>query len=193
MIKISTITMRVIGALLVLLPLSTSAQSAAFLLRQTLQGVTFQVDSSNQGSINQVFISAHTSSNSLGALQLQVDGLIAKAETADLNEDGYPEIYVYLQSAGSGSYGSLIAFASNKNQSLSRIYLPPIMDQPKLAQGYMGHDEFSVGTGVLVRRFPIYLSGDINAAPSGGVRVVRYKLIAGEAGWILQSAPVVEH
>ena len=30
-----------------------------------------------------------------------------------LNADGSPEVYVYVQSAGSGSYGSLVAFSAN--------------------------------------------------------------------------------
>ena len=57
----------------------------------------------------------------------------------------------------------------------------------------MGHDEFSIVESSLVRRFPIYLKGDTNASPSGGTRQLQYKLLAGEAGWILQLDRVVEY
>lgn len=56
-------------------------------------------------------------------------------------------------------------------------------DDPDVTRGYMGHDEFAVGEGSLLRRFPVYREGDNNAAPTGGTRQIRYKLEAGEAGW----------
>ena len=89
---------------------------------------------------------------------------------ADLNGDGSPELYVYVASAGSGSYGSLVAYSANRRKSLSEIYLPPITDHATAAQGYLGHDQFAVVEGTLVRRFPVYKPGDSNAAPSGGSR-----------------------
>ena len=100
----------------------------------------------------------------------EVEGQVVEAEVADLDADGSPEIYVYVQSAGSGSYGSLVAFAANKKKSLSDIYLPPIADDPKASKGYMGHDEFRVVENTLVRRFPVYRDGDANAKPTGGMR-----------------------
>ena len=92
---------------------------------------------------------------------------------------------VYVTSAGSGSYGSLIAYASNRNRSISSIYLPPLEDDPEAATGYMGHDRFVVGEGALVRNFPVYREGDTNSAPTGGTRQIQYHLQAGEAGWRL--------
>ena len=57
----------------------------------------------------------------------------------------------------------------------------------------MGYDEFSVVELTLLRRFPIYLEGDTNASSSGSTRQLQYKLVAGEAGWILQLDRVVEY
>ena len=50
---------------------------------------------------------------------------VAGAEVADINWDGSPEIYVYVTSASSGSYGSLVAYLANRRKSLSEIHLPP--------------------------------------------------------------------
>ncbi|MGB5191200.1 MAG: hypothetical protein WBN54_14170, partial [Robiginitalea sp.] len=47
--------------------------------------------------------------------------------------------------------------------------------------GYMGHDEFAVVETSLVRRFPVYKSGDSNSNPTGGTRQIQYKLQDGEA------------
>jgi len=43
-----------------------------------------------------------------------------------------------------------------------------------------------------MRRFPIYLEDDTNAAPTGVTRQIQYKLEPGEAGWILRQDRVVE-
>jgi hypothetical protein len=141
--------------------------SRPFFAQMVLQGVTFQAESPNEGSINLVTMRAETPEGKLGPIEVEADGTITNVEVEDLNADGYPEIYVYVNSAGSGSYGSLIAYASNRNRSLSEIYLPSLEDGPDASKGYMGHDTFAVGEGALLRRFPVYREGDTNAEPSG--------------------------
>ena len=138
---------------------STTVQAEPFFAQMVLQGVTFQVESPNDSSINQVIVRANMSEGSLGQMQAEADGTITNVEIEDLNADGYPEIYVYVTSAGSGSYGSLIAYASNRNKSLSEIYLPSIEDNPEISHGYMavkvvGDNQFAngkveVGDGVV--------------------------------------------
>jgi hypothetical protein len=165
--------------------------SSPFFAQMVLQGVTFQAESPNEGSINLVTVRAETPEGKLGPIEVEADGTITNVEVEDLNADGYPEIYVYVNSAGSGSYGSLIAYASNRNRSLSEIYLPPLEDDPDASRGYMGHDTFAVGEGALLRRFPVYREGDTSAEPSGGTRQVQYRLEAGEASWRLVPYNVV--
>lgn len=151
----------------------------------SLQGLTFKVSSPNDQSINQLTIETEGLKQKAEPIHREMDGTITGAEVADLNVDGFPEVYVYVTSAGSGSYGSIIAFSSNKNKSLSEIYVTPIEKIKKASKGYMGHDEFRVVESRLIRRFPIYREGDINAKGTGGMRQIQYKLKAGEAGWLL--------
>lgn len=165
---------------------SNSAQAEPVRAQKALLGVTFRVDSPNDSSLNQVTVHASTSEGSLGQMQAEADGTVTAVEVDDLNADGFPEVYIFVTSAGSGSYGSIIAYASNRNESLSEIYLPPIDDSPEISQGYMGHDTFSLGDGVLVRSFPVYRDGDNNADPGDGIRQIDYTLEAGEAGWVLR-------
>jgi hypothetical protein len=172
--------------------ISATVQAEPFFAQMVLQGVTFQVESPNDSSINQVVVRAETPTGALAPMQAEADGTITGVEIEDLNADGYPEIYIYVNSAGSGSYGSLIAYASNRNKSLSEIYLPSIEDDPAIVKGYMGHDEFAVGEGALLRRFPVYLEGDSNAQSTGPTRQIQYKLEAGEAGWVLRQDRVAE-
>ena len=151
-----------------------------------LQGITFHVQASNTGSLNQLTLS--TSGLELGdeVIKKEIDGSVTGAEIADINADGSPEIYVYVNSAGSGSYGSVVAYAANNKKSLTGIYIPPLEDDKKNSVGYMGHDEFAVVESSFARRFPIYKKEDSNAKPTGGMRQLEYKLVAGEASWQLK-------
>ena len=159
----------------------------------TLQGVTFTVTCDNDSSFNQLSIVPAGLLIDNQAITQDVDGIVVGAEVADLDVNGSPELYVYVRSAGSGSYGSLVACAANNRKSLSGIYLPPVADNGTIAKGYMGHDEFAVVENRLVQRFPIYLDGDTNAKPTGATRQVQYKLAPGEAGWRLAVDRVVEY
>ncbi len=107
----------------------------------------------------------------------EINGTVMNAEVEDLNADGYPEVLVYIQSAGSGSYGSVIGYSVNNGKSMSPVFLPEIAENKEASDGYMGHDEFSIIENTLVRRYPVYKPGDINARPTGGMRQIQYKLI----------------
>jgi hypothetical protein len=156
-------------------------------------GITFHVTSANSGSINEVTITPSGLEIDNSPVTVEVDGTITGAEVGDLNVDGSPEIYIFANSAGSGSYGSLVAFATNNRKSMTPIYLPPIAEHPEASKGYMGHDDFAVVESSLVQRFPVYAEGDSNANPTGGTRQIQYRLEAGEAGWVLTPDKVVEY
>jgi hypothetical protein len=162
------------------------AAGAAFDKKLELQGVTFQVSCRNKGSMNQLTLVPTGLSGENKKIEVEVDGTVTGAEVEDLNADGSPEVYVYTQSAGSGSYGSVIAYAANKKKSLSPITLPDLMEDKAASKGYMGHDEFALVENRLMRRFKLYKEGDSNGKPSGKTRQISYRLEAGEAGWILR-------
>ena len=114
------------------------------------------------------------------------------AEIGDMNIDSYPEIFVYLSSEGSGSYGKLIGYSTNNGKSVSQVYLPEISENEEINEGYMGHDEMAIVESTFCQRFPIYKEGDSNAQPTGGMRQIQYKLVDGEAGQMLAVEKVVE-
>lgn len=172
---------------------STVTQVKGFDRTLSLQGLTFHVTCDQSGSLNRLKIQPQGLKGKNAVIEANADGTVTDAEVADLNGDGFPEIYIYVTSAGSGSYGSLIAYGSNKNLSLTEIYLPPLEENPKALVGYQGHDEFRVVENALVRRFPIYKKNDSQARPTGGTRQVQYHLVAGEAGWILRTYRIVQY
>lgn len=159
-----------------------------------MHGITFQVTCEPcDSSLNRLTIAPSGLEIDNSIIEQEIDGTVTGAEVADLNKDGSPEIYVYVNTAGSGSYGSLVAYSANNNKSLSGIYLSPLEDDKKNSRGYMGHDEFAVTESTLVRRFPVYKEGDSNAKPTGGARELQYKLVPGEASWLLKLEKSISH
>ena len=155
-------------------------------MTHSLQGITFIVECPNEGSLNPLTITPQGLTGDNSPIQVEADGTVTGSEVADLNGDGSPEIYVYVTSAGSGSYGSLVAYSANNRKSLSAISLPDLAPGTPGAEGYQGHDEFAVVENRLGRRFPVYREGDSNSAPTGQTRQLNYRLVAGEAGWLLR-------
>ena len=170
---------KVQAAVLLLLssPFNTAVWAGAS-FNQTLnqQGISFQVQSSGEGYQQQLTITTTGARPPIKPIQQTVNGT--------------PEIDVFVQGAGSGSYGDLVAYAVMNSSDLSPIYLQELTGSA--AQGYRGHDQFEVVEGCLVRRFPIYKPGDTNAKASGGERQICYKLQQGEASWILRPTSVLK-
>jgi hypothetical protein len=158
-----------------------------------LQGITFRVQSPNAGLPNKLLITPSGLTVDNASIARPVEGLVVAAEVADLNADGSPEVYVFVQAPGGDARSSLVAYAANRRRSLSDIYLPPIDETPGNAQGYRGHDEMRTVEDTLARRFPVYKEGDAADTPSGGTRQLQYKLVAGEADWRLKLDRVVAY
>lgn len=169
------------------------ASAAAFNKEFDLHGVHFVVQATNNGSMNTLTITPSGLSEVNDVITREIDGTVTKAEVADINADMSPEIYVWVNSAGSGSYAIPIGYSANKNKSLSEISFPPISEDPVNSKGYMGHDEYAVVEGVILQRFPVYNEGDANAQPTGKTRQLQYKLTPGEAGWVMKLDQVMEY
>ncbi|WP_339494082.1 hypothetical protein [Pseudomonas sp. RA_105y_Pfl2_P56] len=157
-----------------------------------LQGIHFHVQATTVDGKPTLRIEPKGLEIDNSAMTRPLNGEIVRAEVADLNNDGSPEIYVFTRASGRGMPGELIAYSANHKKSLSDIYLPPVSDNPNTAEGYQGEDSFSVVENWLVRRFPLYDSADANAGRTGKMRQVQYTLDAGEAGWILREDKVTE-
>jgi len=172
------------GSLMLSLPM----YAGGFSQRLEENGITYTITSPNRADGNTVTITPKGLKGSNAPITIPVDGLVTKAEVADLNGDGAPELFLYTTSPGSGSYGKAYAWATNGKKSLTEIFITP--PQEKDLSGYMGHDEFAVIENSFARRFPVYKPGDANSSPSGGWRQFQYKLKAGEAGWVLRTKRV---
>jgi len=142
---------------------------------------------------------SHPAGRSLATIEVRTEGFehnfgevfedrdpVSDVFLADLDGNGFDEIYIITTAAGSGSYGSVLGFASNKDKSLSMIHFPEMQKGDEKFEGYMGHDTFTIEGRKLVRVFPLYSKGDTNESPTGGRRKLVYGLVPGEAAWQLR-------
>ena len=168
-------------------------QQIGFQKTLTLQDITFEITTVGEGSVAELIIQPNGLEIDNQKIVLEIDGQVVNAEIEDLNSDGFPEILVYTVSAGSGSYGNVIGYSVNNGKSMSQIYFPEISENKDASAGYMGHDEFAVVETSLVRRFPVYKSGDSNSDPTGGTRQIQYKLQDGEASRLFVINKITEY
>jgi hypothetical protein len=87
---------------------------ASFDRMHELQGIRFRVTSANEVSVNMLRIVPSGLEIDNSPIVREINGTVTVAEVADLNADGFPEFYVYVTSAGSGSYGSLVAYSADR-------------------------------------------------------------------------------
>ena len=114
-------------------------------------------------------------------ISFEIKGRVLKAEADDFNNDGFPDMVIYVYTGVESVFGKVIGIYSDKNTGIRPINFPDIMDDPKLNVGYKGHDEFSLVEGKLMQRFPVYQKGDsTNFVPSGVIRQIQYRVMPGE-------------
>ncbi|GAB3644085.1 hypothetical protein GCM10027423_47220 [Spirosoma arcticum] len=134
---------------------------------------TFTISGADTGAVRDLTINAYRGLLLLTKFGVRVDGAVVNAEVADLDNNGFPELYVYCTSDGSGSFGRVHAWQflleRKADITLAGWTLPK-------DSGYMGHDSLWIERDILCRKYPIYQSGDANTGPTGGTRMVRYRL-----------------
>ena len=114
---------------------------------------------------------------------IEVKGRIKKVEVDDLNNDGFPDLVLYVYNGEGGVYGNVFGISSEKNQNMQPIIFPDLLDDAKLKTGYKGHDEFKLLEGTLIRRFPVYNTADSTATqPTNVIRGIQYNVINSEGG-----------
>jgi hypothetical protein len=118
--------------------------------------------------------------NQAREFSIEVKGRIKKAEIDDLNNDGFPDVVLYVFSGDSLQKGMVIGISSDKNQSVNPIILPDVLDDQKLREGYRGFDDFNLMEGTLMRRYPLYVTDSLGAHPTGKMRQVLYRVVPGE-------------
>ncbi len=112
--------------------------------------MTFKIQTKGEGSVRQLVVKASEAGHTFPVIKSELMGSISGSEVDDLNSDGRPELFLYVTSAGSGSYGSVMAWSASKAHTLLPITMQELSG--KWAEGYMRHDQFAVVETTLMRR-----------------------------------------
>ena len=115
---------------------------------------------------------------------------VLRMYNSDLNKDGLEELFLITQSTGSGSYGTIYGFNTNKDETISEIIVPEIsqsdLSEGSVFHGYSGHDSIYIDNNKLFRKFPIYKPEDKNCCPTGGNKTIQYILKSNKSYWRLE-------
>ncbi len=113
----------------------------------------------------------------------EIKGVLKSAAVDDFNNDGFPDLLLYIFNGKDGSFGTVIGVASEKNESIRPIYFPDILDDAKLRTGYKGKDEYILIEGTIMRGFPVYdVTDTANVKPTGVIRHIQYRMVTAEGG-----------
>jgi hypothetical protein len=114
----------------------------------------------------------------------EIKGVVKGAAVDDFNNDGFPDMVVYVYTGKDAEIGSVIGIASQKNESIRPIFFPDILDDAKLRTGYKGQDKFQLIEGTLMRSFPVFDTSDTTGVlkPLNIVRHIQYRVTISENG-----------
>ncbi len=109
---------------------------------------------------------------------IELKARVASAEIDDLNNDGFPDIIIFIEDAAGKK--SIFPICSQDNERIAPILFPDIMNDMELSKGYRGKDEYKLVEGVLFRKFPVYPTDTTIKEPTNKVRQLMYRVVQGE-------------
>lgn len=142
-----------------------------------------------EGSVSFIVKSPNTDPNSFTvttsgmsvrneATTVDVEGEVVRAQLADLNQDSYPEVYIFTRTA-SGTE-AVYAFASYRNRSYGQIYVAEAAASTSLRSPSGGTYELTETR--LIQKF----TPTQNGQRTGDTQTVTYALKKGETSYRLE-------
>lgn len=157
-------------------PTTSAAPEAAppsFNKTLTAAPYTFVVSSAGQLGQRRLLVRAEQDGQELTTAQDSILGEVTDAQLVKLTAGLGSELLVFVEGAGSGSYGEVRGYWFG-GKDWERMSMPKLTGTA--ARGYQGQDKFRLQGQEIVRSFPIYQETDPNCCPSGGTRTIRYVL-----------------
>jgi hypothetical protein len=106
---------------------------------------------------------------------------VAATLQADLDKDGFEELYLFTRSADPGAYGSVLGLYSDQDKSVAVISFegntPYNSKEGEPYEGYLGEDEFALIEGILTNTISVAAT---NGMDEEGKRKIQYELIKTE-------------
>jgi hypothetical protein len=116
------------------------------------------------------------------AMNVPVRGRISYVQVDDLNNDGIADLILFIYNDSAAKHGTVLVLMSDGNKSILPCALPDPALEGKINTGYKGGDQFSMMEGTVLEKFPVFKAGDKDSLPTGGNRVVQYRVGRNESG-----------
>jgi len=165
---------------------ASPSRSAAFEQQLSEGGVRFTLMSPNTLEANTLTIKSEGLSKRNPSFTKDIGTQqVYRAALADLNQDSYPEVYIFTRTLEEPPKGEVYVYASYRNRSFGEAYVADESVLNQRSETYRGGDVFELQENALIRRFPLYINGRASADTS----TLTYKLKMGEASYRLEVAP----
>ena len=105
-------------------------------------------------------------------LKHTVLGQLESVQVADLDKNGFQELYVIYNTPNEDLSTKLWILKNDANDFVKTVYIPKF----KTKKGYRGHDRFTFYPNYLKREFPLYNDDDKDKWPTAGTWVTHYGL-----------------
>lgn len=140
-------------------------------------GLTFDVLSWGRGSATTgAYLILRSDSTNLKYRSTtgELDGKIVDAWNMDMDSDGNPEIFIQAEGEGEGSHLTMYIYEFNDSGSGQKLTFPGLSSSTR--KGYKGQDSIYIKDGRLRREFPVYEEKDAPNKPTGGRKLLEYRL-----------------
>lgn len=157
---------------------SAPAATAPFEEKLAEGPVTFIVESPN-ASPNYFTLNTEGMSVRNEETKVDVNGSVVRAQLADLNQDSYPEVYIFTREDNGTE--EVYAFASYRNRSYGQIYLAEA-ENADSRRDRDGAETFELTETALLQKFTTPESEQRNGNP----QTITYALKKGETSYRLE-------
>ncbi|KGE87910.1 MAG: hypothetical protein ACE362_13770 [Phaeodactylibacter xiamenensis] len=140
--------------------------------------VSFIVESPNSSS-NYFTLNTEGMSVRNEETKMEINGAVVRAQLADLNQDSYPEVYIFTRTDDGTK--EVYAFASYRNRSYGQIYMAEAENTAN-QRGREGVETFELTETALLRKFSTPQNGQRNGNP----QMITYALKKGETSYRLE-------
>lgn len=120
-------------------------------------------------------------------ISLDLKGKVASSEIEDLNNDGFPDLVIYVTEKSGNT--NLFSIVSKENETIEPVILTDITNDMQMSKGYRGQDDYKLVEGILFRKFPVYESDTAIKTPTNKVRQILYRVVRGDQPGIWKYKP----
>lgn len=138
------------------------------------------IESKPSISVSNYMITGTGFKNSFDTINFPFKNPMSATLLADLDKNGFDELYIITKASGSQTFVDMFAVATNPDNSFNEIKIEQIstedVNKNGKFYGYMGFDSIYISDNKIIREFPVYKSSNFESDETKEMRRVFYQL-----------------